>query len=285
MYSDVTESEYLADAAETAETWPRKCDVFGVKVSAAAYDEALNRVMHAARTGTPACVSHLAVHGVVTASRDPIFRRMVDKFEIAGPDGMPVRIALNLLYKAQLPNRFYGPEFMLRVCERAALEQLGVYLYGSRPNVVSRLRQNLVCRFPMLRVVGWEPSAFRPLSRSEDDALVRRINSSGAHIVFVGLGCPLQEKFAYAHRTRLRAVQICVGAAFDFHAGEKKMAPHWMQALSLEWLFRLMHEPKRLWQRYLVTNTILLGKLLLQLTGLRYRSATTRSTTEGTRPL
>jgi exopolysaccharide biosynthesis WecB/TagA/CpsF family protein len=282
--STKTDAKPRVAVGGTTEAWPPKCNIVGVKVSAAAYDRALDNVMQAARSGRSACVSHLAVHGVITASRDPVFARMLEHFEIAGPDGMPVRMALNLLHKARLPSRFYGPEFMLRVCERAASEQLGVYLYGSHPHVVNQLRDNLVQRFPALRVVGCEPSVFRPLSESEDDALVERINNSGARIVFVGLGCPLQEKFAYAHRTRLRAVQICVGAAFDFHAGEKRMAPRWMQALSLEWLFRLMHEPKRLWQRYLVTNSIFVGKVLLQLAGLRYRCGNGRPTTGGTRP-
>ncbi len=249
--------------------WPRKYNIFGVNVSATTYDETLDVVIHTAKAGRSACVSHLAVHGLVTGTQDQLVRAMLNEFEIVAPDGMPVRIALNLLYKAQLPDRVYGPEFMMRVCERAAAEKIGIYLYGSHHHVVTALSKNLSQRFPMLRIVGCEPSAFRPLTKAEDEALVHRINDSGADIVFLGLGCPLQEKFAYEHKDKIKAVQICVGAAFDFHSGEKKMAPEWMQRHALEWLFRLSQEPGRLWRRYFITNTIFLSKLLLQLSGLK----------------
>jgi exopolysaccharide biosynthesis WecB/TagA/CpsF family protein len=119
---------------------------------------------------------------------------------------------------------------------------------------VAALEANLVDRFPALRVVGCEPSLFRPLTPEEDEAFVRRVNDSGAGLLFLGLGCPLQETFAYEHRHTIKAVQLCVGAAFDFHAGNKRMAPGWMQRSGLEWLFRLTQEPGRLWRRYLVTN-------------------------------
>jgi len=249
--------------------WPRKANVLGVQVSMTTYDEALEAVMCAAQARRPACVSHLAVHGLTVASRDPAFRAMLDAFEIVAPDGMPVKVALNLLYKAALPDRVYGPEFMLRVCERAVAEDVGVYLYGSRENVVETLRENLRIRFLGLPIVGCEPSLFRPLSDEEDTALAQRIAASGAGVVFVGLGCPLQEHFAFAHRDTIQAVQICVGAAFDFHAGAKRMAPAWMQRYGLEWLFRLSQEPGRLWRRYAVTNTVFLIKLVLQLSRLK----------------
>jgi exopolysaccharide biosynthesis WecB/TagA/CpsF family protein len=121
--------------------------------------------------------------------------------------------------------------------------------------------------FPNLRIAGWEPSAFRPLSKAEDDALVRRVNESGAGIIFLGLGCPLQEIFAYGHKGKFNATQICVGAAFDFHSGNKRMAPKWMQRYALEWFFRFSQEPRRLWRRYLISNTIFLTKLFLQFAG------------------
>ncbi len=108
---------------------------------------------------------------------------------------------------------------------------------------------------------------FRALTAEEDEEVVKRINASGARLVFIGLGCPKQDLFAYEHRGRLQAVLVCVGAAFDFHAGVKKMAPAWMQRSGLEWLFRLSQEPGRLWRRYLATNSIFLWKLCLALLG------------------
>jgi exopolysaccharide biosynthesis WecB/TagA/CpsF family protein len=245
--------------------WPRKHDILGIDVSATTYDQAIDTVIHAAKAQRSACVSHLAVHGLVEGSRDTRLRSMLNEFDIVAPDGQPVRLALNLLYKTKLPDRCYGPEFMMRVCQSAATEKIGVYIYGSYKHVVDGLADHLISRFPELRILGSEPSVFRPLSKSEDDALVCRICESGAGIVFLGLGCPLQEKFAYEHKGKIKAIQICVGAAFDFHSGNKKMAPEWMQRHALEWFFRLSKEPRRLWRRYLVTNTIFLTKLFFQI--------------------
>lgn len=242
--------------------WPRKYDLFGVQVSAADYDNALESVIAAARRNISSCVSHTAVHGLIEASRNPELRSMLNDFDIVAPDGHPVRLALNHFYGAGLPDRCYGPEFMLRACERAAAEGIAVYLYGSHEHVVNRLKENLLRKYPSLAVVGCEPSLFRPLTAREDKELVRRINASGAGIVFYGLGCPLQEKFASWHKGRVHAVQICNGAAFDFHSGNKRMAPEWMQRNSLEWLFRMSQEPRRLTKRYVRTNTMFLAKLL-----------------------
>ena len=245
--------------------WPAKASLFGVDVSTTTYDEATEEIIASAHARRGACVSALAVHGVMTAAGDASFAAMLNRFELVVPDGQPVRYALNWLHRAGLPDRVYGPELTLRVCARAAQEGIGVFLYGSSPAVVTALAERLKGRFPTLRIVGREPSLFRPLTASEDDELVGRINESGAGIVFVGLGCPLQEKFASDHRDRVAAVQICVGAAFDFHAGTKPMAPQWMQRASLEWLFRLLHEPRRLWKRYALTNSAFVVRLAREL--------------------
>jgi len=253
--------------------WPRRYSLFGVDISATTYHEALNRVIYAAKERRSVCVSHLAVHGLITATQDRQLHSILKNFEMVLPDGMPVKMALNMLFKTNLPDRVCGPEFILLVCKHAADEYIGIYLYGSHPYVIDALSKNLMKHFPRLRIVGCEPSMFRDLTNAEDKALVKRINDSGAGIVFLGLGCPLQEKFAYDHKNKIKAVQICVGAAFDFHSGEKKMAPVWMQRASLEWLFRLSQEPRRLWKRYFFTNSIFLLKLILQLTRLKKYSS------------
>ena len=250
-------------------SWPRKYKIFGIDVSETSYEQALDAIIKAAKVRRPSCVSHLAVHGLILGSTDPLLKIRLNEFDILAPDGQPVRFALNLLYKTKLQDRCYGPEFMSRVCECAAIEGIGVYLYGSHPHVVKALHDRLTTTYHKLKIVGHEPSAFRPLGKDEDEELVQRINKSRAGIVFIGLGCPLQEKFAYEHRKKIKAVQICVGAAFDFHAGNKKMAPAWMQRHSLEWLFRLLQEPQRLWRRYLFTNSVFLFNLVLQYTGLK----------------
>jgi len=248
---------------------PAKHDLFGVEVSAVDYDTALDLVISTAKARRPMCVTHLAVHGLIEGSRDTALRSMLNAFDIVAPDGQPVRHALNRVYGTMLKDSCTGPEFTLRVCERAAEEDVGVYLYGGRREVVEAMRDNLVARFPRLSVAAAEPSAFRPLTEEEDAALTKRVNESGAAIVFIGLGCPLQERFAYAHKDRFRAVQICVGFAFDVHAGHKKRAPAWMTRHSLEWLHRVLQEPRRLGKRYFVTNTLFILKLAPYLLGLR----------------
>jgi N-acetylglucosaminyldiphosphoundecaprenol N-acetyl-beta-D-mannosaminyltransferase len=130
-----------------------------------------------------------------------------------------------------------------------------VYLYGGTPSSLERLQEKLVARIPQLVIAGAESPPFRPLTPEEDVDVVARINASGAGLVFIGLGCPKQDHFAADHRDLIHAVQVCVGAAFDFHAGVVPMAPPWMQKRGLEWVFRLFREPRRMWKRYLVTNT------------------------------
>ena len=239
--------------------WPPKRRLFGVPVSETDYDEVVAAIGAAVEERRSALVAHLPVHGVIEAYRDPTFRAQLDRFDIVAPDGQPVRWALNRLTGSGLQERVYGPESMLRVCGEAAARQWPVYLLGSTPEVLERLAAGLSRRFPGLALVGVESPPFRPLTADEDRALVERVNGSGARVVFLGLGCPKQEHFAFDHRDRIDAVQVCVGAAFDFVAGTKPMAPAWMQRAGLEWLFRLWSEPARLWKRYLVTNTIFLG--------------------------
>jgi exopolysaccharide biosynthesis WecB/TagA/CpsF family protein len=212
--------------------------------------------MTAAKMRQPALATAFAVHGVVEASRDQDFLREIETFELVVPDGQPVRYALNVLYQANLTDRVYGPTLMLKLCEAASAQNVGVFLYGSTNDTVEKLTSGLRSRFPNLSIVGAEPSLFRPLDISELEALSTRITQAGAGLVFLGLGCPRQERFAYALRPFVNASVICVGAAFDFHAGVKRQAPKWMQDRSLEWLFRLIQEPKRLFRRYFVTNTL-----------------------------
>ncbi len=244
--------------------WPRRCDLFGVRVSATTYDEVCDSIVAAVRAEQPAVVSLHAVHAIVTSSRDRELLRKVNDFDVIAPDGQPVRWALNRLYDARLPDRVCGPELMLRLCERAATEGIPIYLYGSSPEVIDDLCANLTRRYDGLIIAGAESPPFRKLSANEDEEMVRRINDSDAGIVFIGLGCPKQDHFAADHRDRIRGVQVCVGAAFDFHAGRKKVAPVWMQRRGLEWVYRLIQEPRRLWRRYLVTNTLFIQKFLFQ---------------------
>jgi N-acetylglucosaminyldiphosphoundecaprenol N-acetyl-beta-D-mannosaminyltransferase len=250
----------VAPPTEIKVVWPKKYDLFGVQVSATNYDELVDAMIRAAKKRVPAVVSFHAVHAIIEATRDPEQLAKVNRFEAIAPDGQPVRWALNQLHRVELKERVYGPETMARLCERAAKESVPIYLYGGSQQVVDDLLQRLPSRFHGLQIVGAESPPFRALTAAEDAAVVRRINESGAGIVFIGLGCPKQDHFAADHADRIHAVQACVGAAFDFHAETKAMAPQWMQRNGLEWLYRLASEPRRLWRRYLQTNSVFLAK-------------------------
>ncbi|MEO6436564.1 MAG: WecB/TagA/CpsF family glycosyltransferase, partial [Tepidisphaeraceae bacterium] len=202
-------------------------------------------------------------------ARDPKFRAVINSFDVIAPDGQPVRWVVNKFHGANLPDRCYGSELMIRLCRAAAKENVSIYLYGSAPEVLEQLMRNLRNQCPGLTIAGVESPPFRVLSEPEVDAAIARINDSGAGLVFLGLGCPRQDVFAHQYKHRIQGVQLCVGAAFDFHAGNKKMAPRWMQRSGLEWLFRLTQEPTRLWKRYLsihatfaflLTRRLILGK-------------------------
>lgn len=248
----------------SSSTMPDRKSVIGVPVSVTDYAETVEVLLDAAVMRRPLCVTALAVHGVVEAVRDPEMRDAIAAFDIVTPDGQPVRMALNLLHRAQLQDRVYGPTLMLNLCEAAAARGVPIYLYGSTEETVTALGARLSERFAGLQVAATEPSLFRPIEPEESAALAARIEASGAGLVFIGLGCPRQEKFAHAHCDLIGVPQICVGAAFDFHAGTKKQAPAWMQRNSLEWLFRLVQEPRRLAGRYLYTNTEFVARLARQ---------------------
>lgn len=246
-----------------------KCNVLGVLVDAIGRGAAVDAIIDAARRRRGMSVSALAVHGVMTGVLDPEHRYRLNHLDLVVPDGQPVRWALNVLHAARLPDRVYGPALMLAVCEAAARESLPVYLYGSRATVLDTLSRRLGSRFPGLTVAGMRPSRFRPLTTAEKHEVVDEIRRSGAAITFVGLGCPRQEVWAYEYRDALAMPILAVGAAFDFNAGLMPQAPPRLQALGLEWAFRLLHEPTRLWRRYLLLNPAYLGLLALQASGLR----------------
>jgi exopolysaccharide biosynthesis WecB/TagA/CpsF family protein len=238
-------------------------------INATDYDTVVERVLAAAEAGQSCSVSALAVHGVMTGHQDASQRARLNRLDMLVPDGQPVRWALNLLHRAGLRERVYGPTLMLKLCAAAAARGVPVYLYGSSAPVLDRLQAALLRQFPALQVAGVAPSRFRQISTDEKTEVVARIRDSGARIVFVGLGCPRQEVWAYEYREALELPIIAVGAAFDFHAGTVTQAPAWMQARGLEWLYRLSVEPRRLWRRYLFLNPWYVALVAQQLLRLR----------------
>ena len=245
-----------------------KYNVLGVMINAVDYDAAVDRIITAAHHRQPLILSALAVHGVMTGVLDAEQRYRLNHFDMIVPDGQPVRWALNMLYNTNLKDRVYGPTLMLKVCERAAAEQLPVYFYGSRLATLQRLCQAMQRRLPNLIIAGMQPSRFQQITAEEQAIVAAAIQSSGAAITFAGLGCPRQEVWAYEHRSHLSMPILAVGAAFDFHAGTLPQAPSLLQQVGLEWVFRLYQEPRRLWRRYVLLNPLYILLLFMQWRGI-----------------
>jgi exopolysaccharide biosynthesis WecB/TagA/CpsF family protein len=245
-----------------------KVNLLGVQVCAVDYEAAVSKIVESAQTAKPLGVSALAVHGVMTgvSDREHCFR--LNQLELVVPDGQPVRWAMNALHGTRLPDRVYGPNLMLKVCEAAAQHQLPVFLFGSNAETLAKLESQLTGKYPGLKIVGKRPSMFRRLSEAESDQLIADIKASGAQITMVGIGCPRQEVWAFEFKDRLSMPVLAVGAAFAFHAGELAQAPRWMQDRGLEWLYRFTREPGRLWKRYVLLNPAYLSLLALQATRL-----------------
>jgi N-acetylglucosaminyldiphosphoundecaprenol N-acetyl-beta-D-mannosaminyltransferase len=246
--------------------------VLGRRIDALDWRQCLDRIFGWAARGKSRYVCLCNVHSVVTACRDPGLDRVIDGADLAAPDGAPVAWRLRSLGFAR-QQRINGPDLMWSCCAGAAEEGLPVFLYGSTAATLQRLRARLESEFPALVIAGCHAPPFRELTEKEDARVVRAIEDSGARVVFVGLGCPKQEVWMAAHRGRIRAVMIGVGAAFDYHAGVVRRAPRWMRGIGLEWLHRLVSEPRRLWRRYLVTNALFLAYLAGEiLAGWRHRT-------------
>ncbi|MBV9659298.1 MAG: WecB/TagA/CpsF family glycosyltransferase [Verrucomicrobia bacterium] len=241
-----------------------KKNVLGLLVNAIDYDAATESILAAACVQRPFIASALAVHGVMCGFDDLVHKFRLNHFNLVTPDGQPVRWAMWVTGQANLPDRVYGPFLTLRVCERAAAEGLSIFLFGASEPTLTKLVTALRERFPTLKIAGQRPSRFRQITEAERDDDVQCICASGANLVMVGLGCPRQEVWAYEMRERLGRPILAVGAAFDFLGGTQAMAPAWMQRAGLEWLFRLIHEPARLWRRYLILNPRFCFALLRQ---------------------
>ncbi len=238
--------------------------VLGIGINAVDYQAAVARILDAARNRRPLAVSALAVHGVMTGHMDLEHARRLNGLDLVVPDGQPVRWALKLLHGLSLPDRVYGPNLTLYTAEALAKEGLSVYLYGSKAEVLEQFSTNLQKKFPGLRIAGMEASKFRRTTAQEQQEIAERIRSSGASAVFVGLGCPRQEVWAFEYRDLLSMPILAVGAAFDFHAGTLSQAPKAMQDAGLEWFYRLTREPSRLWKRYVLLNPLFVWRLGLQ---------------------
>ena len=238
--------------------------ILGLRVDATSYAESLEAIVGLAAAGAGGMVCHANVHMAMEAFDDAELRRRLNAAERVTPDGVPLVWALRRLGLRKV-GRVYGPTLASLVCRRAEADGLPVGFYGGHPEVLDALVAKLTRRFPRLRIAFAFSPPFRPLTAEEDRGVTEAIEASGARILFVGLGCPKQERWMAAHREVLPCAMVGVGAAFDFLAGCKRQAPPWMRDAGLEWLFRLAVEPRRLWRRYAVHNPRFAVGIALQL--------------------
>lgn len=229
--------------------------LFNVSYTITDYEKATRVIINNAQQRNSFGVSALAVHGLMESYKDISLCNQVNKIDMVVPDGQPVRWALNALHKTELKDRVCGPILTQWVLEACHHKALNIYLYGSTQTTLDKLSHFIQQNYPKITICGVHTDRFREATPEEDAQDIEKINQSNANIVLVGRGCPRQEKWVSDHLGKVNSVMMAVGAAFDFHAGNIKLAPKWMQDYGLEWLFRLIQEPQRLWKRYLFTNS------------------------------
>jgi len=245
--------------------------VLGMRVDATSYPDATQRILDSAAVGLSAYVCVANVHMTMEAWDDAGFRHLVNDASLVVPDGMPLVWALRAL-GVRTATRVRGPDLVRWVAADAAARGVPVALYGGAPDVVRDFSSVLREQNPGIDVRAAISPPFRPLAPHEQQEELRQLRDAGARIVFVGLGCPKQERWMASHHGELPAVMIGVGAAFDFFAGSSKEAPTWMQRAGLEWLFRVSQEPRRLWRRYAWHNPRFLWHLVGQVLRSRLKT-------------
>ncbi|HSH75299.1 MAG TPA: WecB/TagA/CpsF family glycosyltransferase [Longimicrobiales bacterium] len=249
----------------------RRSRVLGVRFVAEPLDvvrRAVRRTLESDQRHA-AYLCHTGAHGVVEANRDPRLRAILNKADFNVPDGKPIVLASRAL-GYEHSERAFGPDIMWAILEDSADLGLRHFFYGGKEGVADRLADHFTERIPGIMVSGTYCPAFRPLTVAEEEDVANAINAGVTDVVWVGLSTPKQERWIASMRHRLNVKLICsVGAAFDYHTGTIKPAPAWMQKAALEWLYRLVQEPGRLWRRYLEVVPRFLYLITLQLTGLR----------------
>lgn len=212
------------------------------------------------------CVAN--VHMVIESHGNSDYADIVNGAEIITPDGMPLAKMLRYLYKIK-QERVAGMDIFPDLLSEAEKQKIPTYFFGSSEKVLKKIEQKALYEFPKLIIAGLFSPPFRKLSESEENEIVKKINYSNASLIFVALGCPKQEIWMKRMKGKINGVMVGVGGAFPVYAGITKRAPLWMQKTSLEWLFRMIQEPGRLWKRYLVTNSKFIFLSLIELIRIR----------------
>lgn len=226
-------------------------------ISLGSFEDFVSRILALGKRNESTYTCCANVHMVVEAHRNPDLRAIVNNADLVTADGMPLAKIIKLQYRID-QERVAGMDLFPALLKRAAREEGKVYFYGDTDEVLQQLSKQVLAEFPDLYISGMESPPFRQLTAEEKRATITRINGSGAHLVFVALGCPKQETWMAEHRGLIEASMIGIGNAFRTYIGLEMRAPAWMQRASLEWLYRLIQNPGRLWKRYVVTNSLFL---------------------------
>lgn len=233
-------------------------------VTALPFDDQIETILEWATNYESKVVCVANVHMLVEAYLRPEFSLVLKNADLVTPDGMPLVWMMKLM-GVRKQNRVAGMDILLSLCQLAPQQNISVFFLGSHEAILHKMKTKLEREFPKLKIAGMEPLPFRPLTSAEDEAIIQKIHTSGASIVLVSLGCPKQEDWMHKHKDKIKAVMIGLGGAFPVFAGIHKRAPFWMRNLGLEWFYRLIQEPQRLWRRYWNTMPLFVWLALKQL--------------------
>jgi N-acetylglucosaminyldiphosphoundecaprenol N-acetyl-beta-D-mannosaminyltransferase len=239
-------------------------DVIGAPICILSFDDQINLIITWAKNCQSKMVCVANVHMLIEAWQNSDFARILRQANLVTPDGIPLVWMLKLM-GAKRAERVAGMDIFMATCEQASQAQISIFLLGSKPDILDKIHQRLKTEFPSLKIAGLNSPAFGALDSIADTNIVQIINSSGARIVFVALGCPKQELWMAQHQEKIQAVTIGVGGVFPVYAGVLKHAPKFIRNAGFEWLFRLSQEPRRLWKRYAQTIPIFIWLALNQL--------------------
>ena len=237
--------------------------IIALNITCAPYESFVNQIIELAEGKASSYVCVANVHMCIEAFNAKAFATTVNGANLVTPDGMPLAKAIQLLYGVK-QDRVAGMDLLPDLLSEAEQKKLGVFFYGGTQQMLDLTKNYVGVNYPLLSNQHYYSPPFRPLTPQEEDEVIHNINASGAQLVFVALGCPKQEKWMAAMKGRINACMIGIGGALPVMIGMQKRAPKWMQKLSLEWLFRLVQEPKRLFKRYFVTNTLFIWLLFLE---------------------
>jgi N-acetylglucosaminyldiphosphoundecaprenol N-acetyl-beta-D-mannosaminyltransferase len=248
-------------------------DVLGVQVSAVNLPQAVAMVDRRIASGAPHYICFTGVHGVMEAQSDPGLRDILNSAFLNAPDGMPMTW-VGRMQGFRHMDRVFGPDFMTALCSLSVERGYRHFLYGGKPGIAPLLGQMLQQRYPGLQIAGTYTPPFGSLTVEEENEIIARVRQARPHILWVGLSTPKQEQFMARYLGRLQVPLLAgVGAAFDYHTGQIRDCPQWIKRAGLQWLHRLLQDPRRLWRRYLRNNPAFLWHITGQILGLRHASA------------